>query len=49
LPDEFLGAGALPTLHDLYGISTDAVVRTIKSWLTKDTGKSLKQQASSRA
>lgn len=30
LPDEFLGTGALPTLHDRYGISTDAVVSTIK-------------------
>ncbi len=27
LPDEFLDAGALPTLHDRYGISTDAVAR----------------------
>jgi transketolase len=49
LPDQFLGAGALPTLHDLYGISTEAMVGTIKSWLAKDTGQSLKQQASSRA
>ena len=24
LPDEFLAAGALPTLHDRYGLSTDA-------------------------
>nr|WP_042444178.1 transketolase family protein [Azospirillum sp. B510] len=32
LPDEFLKAGALPTLHDLYGISTDAMVASIKSW-----------------
>lgn len=30
LPDEFLAAGALPTLHDRYGISTDAVVAAIK-------------------
>ncbi|WP_280564701.1 transketolase family protein [Chromohalobacter sp. 48-RD10] len=33
LPDEFLGAGALPTLHDQYGLSTDAVVSQIKNWL----------------
>ena len=33
LPDEFLDAGALPTLHDRYGISTSEVVRRIKSWL----------------
>ncbi|MBE0405077.1 transketolase family protein [Halomonas citrativorans] len=30
LPDEFLDAGALPTLHDRYGISTKEVVKTIK-------------------
>ncbi|RVU18760.1 transketolase family protein [Methylobacterium oryzihabitans] len=33
LPDEFLDAGALPTLHDRYGISTDAVARRIREWL----------------
>jgi transketolase len=33
LPDEFLDAGALPTLHDRYGISTDAMNDTIKRWL----------------
>lgn len=33
LPDAFLDAGALPTLHDRYGISTDAMVASIKSWL----------------
>lgn len=33
LPDEFLEAGALPTLHDMYGISVDGVARQIKSWL----------------
>jgi len=33
LPDAFLDAGALPTLHDRYGISTDAIARQIKSWL----------------
>jgi transketolase len=33
LPDAFLDAGALPTLHDRYGISSDAVARQIKGWL----------------
>jgi transketolase len=33
LPDEFLAAGALPTLHDRYGLSTDAVVSTVKAEL----------------
>ncbi|RQZ65001.1 transketolase family protein [Burkholderia sp. Bp9004] len=33
LPDEFLGAGALPTLHDRYGISTHVMANTIKGWL----------------
>lgn len=33
LPDEFLAAGALPTLHDRYGLSTSAVTAAIKSWL----------------
>jgi transketolase len=33
LPDEFLAAGALPTLHDRYGLSTDAVVERIRSEL----------------
>ncbi len=33
LPDEFLAAGALPTLHDRYGLSTDAVIARIKSEL----------------
>lgn len=33
LPDEFLEAGALPTLHDRYGISTDAVCSRVKVWL----------------
>lgn len=33
LPDEFLDAGALPTLHDRYGISAAAVARQIKQWL----------------
>jgi transketolase len=33
LPDEFLAAGALPTLHDRYGLSTDAVVARVKGEL----------------
>ncbi|HEK1010885.1 TPA: transketolase family protein [Pseudomonas putida] len=33
LPDAFLDAGALPTLHDRYGISTEAVAQQIKGWL----------------
>ncbi|WP_342246472.1 transketolase family protein [Pseudomonas sp. OTU5201] len=33
LPDAFLDAGALPTLHDRYGISTNAVASQIKGWL----------------
>jgi transketolase len=33
LPDEFLAAGALPTLHDRYGISSNVMASTIKSWL----------------
>ncbi len=33
LPDAFLDAGALPTLHDRYGISCDALARRIKGWL----------------
>ncbi|MDR5740406.1 MULTISPECIES: transketolase family protein [unclassified Caballeronia] len=33
LPDAFLDAGALPTLHDRYGISTNVMATTIKGWL----------------
>ena len=33
LPDAFLDAGALPTLHERYGISTAAVAARIKAWL----------------
>ncbi len=33
LPDEFLAAGALPTLHDRYGISSTVMATRIKSWL----------------
>jgi transketolase len=33
LPDAFLDAGALPTLHDRYGISREALGQRIKGWL----------------
>jgi transketolase len=33
LPDEFLDAGALPTLHDRYGISAAAMANAIKGWM----------------
>lgn len=33
LPDAFLDAGALPTLHDRYGISSEKMGETLKSWL----------------
>jgi transketolase len=33
LPDAFLDAGALPTLHDRYGISTEKMAASIKSWI----------------
>ncbi|SCL21555.1 transketolase subunit B [Micromonospora pallida] len=29
LPDEFLAAGALPTLHDRYGLATDRIVEKV--------------------
>jgi len=41
LPDEFLAAGALPTLHDRYGLSTDAIVTTVRSNLTGTTTSAL--------
>jgi len=31
LPDEFLAAGALPTLHDRYGLSTDSIVNKVRA------------------
>ncbi len=34
LPDAFLDAGALPTLHDRYGISTTSMTASIKGWLS---------------
>ncbi|BAV50374.1 transketolase central region [Mesorhizobium loti] len=33
LPDEFLDAGALPTLHDRYGISTSEIVHRVRKWV----------------
>jgi transketolase len=33
LPDAFLDAGALPTLHERYGISREALAARIKAWL----------------
>jgi len=33
LPDQFLDAGALPTLHDRYGISREALTGRIRAWL----------------
>ncbi|NUT15572.1 MAG: transketolase family protein [Cupriavidus sp.] len=33
LPDAFLDAGALPTLHDRYGISANVMADTIRDWL----------------
>ncbi|KVU59605.1 transketolase family protein [Burkholderia ubonensis] len=33
LPDAYLAAGALPTLHDRYGISAGAMRAKIRSWL----------------
>jgi transketolase len=34
LPDAYLDAGALPTLHDRYGISCEQMVSRIKAWLS---------------
>lgn len=33
LPDAFLDAGALPTLHERYGLSTDAMAASIRGWM----------------
>ncbi|WP_108262938.1 transketolase family protein [Mangrovicoccus ximenensis] len=33
LPDDFLEAGALPTLHDMYGLSVAKVAEQIRGWL----------------
>ncbi len=37
LPDEFLDAGALPTLHEHYGLSVDRVVAQTRNWLSEVT------------
>jgi transketolase len=37
LPDEFLAPGALPTLHDRYGLSTEAVIARVKAELDGST------------
>ncbi|OBZ94606.1 transketolase [Pararhizobium polonicum] len=36
LPDAFLDAGALPTLHDRYGISVERICERTKGWLNED-------------
>ncbi|WP_417210422.1 transketolase family protein [Antarctobacter sp.] len=33
LPDAFLEAGALPTLHEMYGLTVDQIAGKIKGWL----------------
>ncbi|MBP0628261.1 transketolase family protein [Cupriavidus sp. AcVe19-1a] len=33
LPDAFLDAGALPTLHDRYGISAGVMAQSIRNWI----------------
>jgi transketolase len=33
LPDAFLDAGALPTLHHRYGLTADAVAGAVRGWL----------------
>jgi transketolase len=33
LPDAFLAAGALPTLHDRYGVSPERIAAQVRSWL----------------
>lgn len=33
LPDAYLDAGALPTLHDRYGISREVLGARIRGWL----------------
>jgi transketolase len=33
LPDEFLEAGALPTLHEMYGLTVGQIAGKIKDWL----------------
>ncbi len=33
LPDAFLDAGALPTLHERYGLTAEAVAASVRGWL----------------
>ncbi|MEY2861820.1 MAG: hypothetical protein RL392_2278, partial [Pseudomonadota bacterium] len=33
LPDQYLDAGALPTLHDRYGISREVLGKRVLKWL----------------
>ncbi len=33
LPDEFLQAGALPTLHERYGLSVNTIVAAVRKWI----------------
>ena len=33
LPDAFLEAGALPTLHDRYGLSSGGVAKVVREWV----------------
>ncbi len=33
LPDEYLDAGALPTLHEQYGLSVGSITARVKTWL----------------
>jgi transketolase len=33
LPDEFLDAGALPTLHDRYGFSKERILQALRQWI----------------
>jgi transketolase len=38
LPDEFLDAGALPTLHARYGLTPSAIAAAVKTWLCAPAG-----------
>ena len=40
LPDAFLDAGALPTLHARYGLTPGAIAQTVREWLRTSTGRS---------
>ena len=41
LPDEFLAAGALPTLHHRYGLSTEAIVARVRAELSARSSQTL--------